>query len=546
MHSRLLLRSELRQNISIAILGGGITGLSSAYYLNRRFPNARITLLESNNRFGGWIQSSRHDVPLHNAPGQCASVLLESGPRTLRPVSKPVLELINLLGLQEELLIVPRDTPAAKNRFLHLPGTTGLVRLPSSMASALASLPSSPVIRLLARQALAEAFRPANSKVLALEDNDESMDDLLARRLGPEAARIFGSAMIHGIYAADSRGLSVAAAFPMLAAAEKRGQGSLVRGMFIPASKAEEGEVYELGDVQEMMKGASVFTFREGIGALVSALTKDLKTAPQVEIHTGVQVSGIRPSEDGLFEISTPNSTLTASHVVSALPLPALASSLSLSPTNQHQLTHLTANTASNVAVLNLVFPASHPALQAIPPGFGYLVPRPEAGYATSPPSDTDPNAVERAILGCVFDSCSSGEQDASPTPIVKLTVMLGGPHPLPPALAPPPGGAQTLSEALDPRSELTAKVLRALERQLGIGKELPVPIQVVLHRHRDAIPTYRPGHVSRMKELQEALDRAPWNGRLAVVGAGVSGVSVGSCVQAGREVGRRWDPNFV
>jgi oxygen-dependent protoporphyrinogen oxidase len=61
----------------IAVLGGGIAGLSSAYFASREFPNCKITLYESGNETGGWIKSKRVQVP-------GGHVLFESGPRTLR------------------------------------------------------------------------------------------------------------------------------------------------------------------------------------------------------------------------------------------------------------------------------------------------------------------------------------------------------------------------------------------------------------------------------------------------------------------------------
>jgi len=73
----------------IAILGGGLTGLSSAYHLSRRFPNAKITLLEKRGRLGGWVRSERVELPQGHG-----SVVLEAGPRSLRPNSKAVLELV--------------------------------------------------------------------------------------------------------------------------------------------------------------------------------------------------------------------------------------------------------------------------------------------------------------------------------------------------------------------------------------------------------------------------------------------------------------------
>ena len=64
---------------SIAVIGGGIAGLSAAYHASKLFPNTPISVLEASNRLGGWIQSERVAID-HKK-----SALLESGPRTLRP-----------------------------------------------------------------------------------------------------------------------------------------------------------------------------------------------------------------------------------------------------------------------------------------------------------------------------------------------------------------------------------------------------------------------------------------------------------------------------
>lgn len=78
----------------IAVLGGGLSGISSAFHLSRRFPTSSITLLEKSNRLGGWVKSER--VEVKDAHGNAARILVETGPRTLRPKGKAVLELVRL------------------------------------------------------------------------------------------------------------------------------------------------------------------------------------------------------------------------------------------------------------------------------------------------------------------------------------------------------------------------------------------------------------------------------------------------------------------
>lgn len=73
-----------------AVLGGGITGLSTAHYLTQELPNAKVTIYESGDKLGGWLRSKYVDI----ANGK---ILFEQGPRTLRPgtpASKATLEMV--------------------------------------------------------------------------------------------------------------------------------------------------------------------------------------------------------------------------------------------------------------------------------------------------------------------------------------------------------------------------------------------------------------------------------------------------------------------
>ena len=63
---------------NVAVLGGGITGLTTAYLLSRSLPNANITIIEASSRLGGWLHSQHVDVGNGH-------VVFERGPRNLRP-----------------------------------------------------------------------------------------------------------------------------------------------------------------------------------------------------------------------------------------------------------------------------------------------------------------------------------------------------------------------------------------------------------------------------------------------------------------------------
>lgn len=83
--------STTKELPTIAVLGGGITGLACAYFLSRDLPNAKITLFESSSRLGGWLHSRSVDIGNGN-------VIFEQGPRTLRPTVPNGLVTLDLVG----------------------------------------------------------------------------------------------------------------------------------------------------------------------------------------------------------------------------------------------------------------------------------------------------------------------------------------------------------------------------------------------------------------------------------------------------------------
>jgi len=491
---------------SIAVLGGGITGLSAAFHLSRRFPSSRILILEKSKRLGGWIQSKKVQISLPG--GDVGTAVLELGPRTLRPQSLALLELVHLLHLDSQVITTSTKSDAAKNRFLYIPdkGRSGLTRIPTGAWSLLFS----PLAKTIVPSVFREGWRRAN-RTLA-DDEDESFDSILTRRFGPELARVLGSSLTHGVYAADSRKLSVNAALPIVRKAEAMGDGSIVKGL-IRMRKSEQSldkTLYETGELESIMHDVSVYSFKNGLETLPQALRQNLENNSNVEIRTSTEVVDISPKNKS-FEIAIPNDVITTSHVVSTLPLPVLSSFPSTA-----NLPHLTANPTSSVIVVTFVFPM--PASQIHPSGFGYLIPRPKTGY------DSDVN--REGVLGVVFDSCSVGQQDMPLGEMTKMTMMLGGPYT--PQLPP-----------VEDKQLFAQMVFETLQRHLG--RRIPTPAYVEITQQRNCIPRPTPGHFTRLAELAAALEDSPWNGRFEVAGAGVGGVSLGDCVKQGRNAGGTW-----
>lgn len=104
------------------------------------------------------------------------------------------------------------------------------------------------------------------------------------------------------------------------------------------------------------------------------------------------------------------------------------------------------------------------------------------------------------------------------------MTVLLGGPY--------------ISDPSSPPKVDIPALVS---ELSFQLDRPLPSPLCVKVHASVKSIPVYDVGHLQRTEELKRALASEPWNGRMDVVGAGVAGVSVRDCVEAGRNAGRKW-----
>lgn len=146
-----------------------------------------------------------------------------------------------------------------------------------------------------------------------------SFDAFLTYHFGSTFARLLGSSIAHGVYAADSRLLSTRAAFPSVwNMAGEDGRGSIAKYIlrdmfrlpkteFVPISAGG----YELGEVEGMMKNASVFSFRDGIESLMGALEKGLERKRNVELVKSKTVVGLaRNNASGDFVVCRGNTLL--------------------------------------------------------------------------------------------------------------------------------------------------------------------------------------------------------------------------------------------
>ncbi|CAG8525318.1 702_t:CDS:2 [Paraglomus brasilianum] len=474
---------------NITILGGGISGLSTAWYLSRSLPKScKITIIEASNRLGGWIQSRRHGEQ---------GILFEYGPRTLRPGGLgglAVLELIKSLNLIPSLITIPKTHPAALNRYIYYPDR--LNKLPHSLLSLAPSL-SRAFIRKAIPGILREPFvKPANT-------DDESITAFIARRFNSHIADNIMSAVIHGIYAGDANQLSVRSVFPSLYYYEHY-YGSVLKGLMRGLKEVEDKKELErelgecVGDLINDMSKISIFSFKDGIQMIVDALERELRKKENVAIKMGEKVVKLE-IENEKAKVYTESSVFPSSHIISTLSSHIL--SRILTPT----LPYLSQTPSVTVAVVNLAY--SNPSLLPVT-GFGYLIPA------------SIPNNIYSA-LGVVFDSDAVPSQDK--VNITKLTVMLGGHY-------------YYGMNSIPNEDELLSHARWVVSNHLGIREE-PMLWNVTIQR--ECISQYQVGHLDRMRELHHSI-RNMCGGRLSVAGASYLGVSVNDIVLNSRMLAGR------
>ena len=242
--------------VDVAIIGGGISGLATAYALKRQGLN--VVVLERQAQSGGNAQSER-----------IGGFLMEHGPSTVNAASAAAAGLSTGLGLDDQRCDL--GDGVQKRYLVSGDALSGISAGPMGfLKSGYISMPGR--LRLMA-----EFLLPHQ-----LDGDDETVMDFCARRFGREFAEKVIDPMVAGIYAGKASDLSVAAVFPKLVALERE-FGSVSLGMF---------RRYQQG---AKMPGSRLYSWRDGLGTLPKALASLLGE----NIRTGVTVRRIRRSAFG-------------------------------------------------------------------------------------------------------------------------------------------------------------------------------------------------------------------------------------------------------
>jgi oxygen-dependent protoporphyrinogen oxidase len=265
----------------VAVIGGGISGLATAFYVQRLRPEAEVTLLEGSPRLGGTMVTREVD-----------GFRFEGGSNGFLSNKPYTLDLVRDSGA-EHLLLPSND--AARIRYIY---TDAVHRLPESPPAFLATDVLSWRGKL---RTLAEVFTPARRDIV-----DESLRDFGYRRVGREFTDTFLDPMSAGIFASTPAKLSVHAAFPAVVRLERE-YGGLFRGM-IKRRKRHAGP------------GGRLMSFKYGVGTFIDHLAGVLGRT----VRLGAEVHSIRRDGRG-YRMETAVGEISADVVAVAAPAYAAA-----------------------------------------------------------------------------------------------------------------------------------------------------------------------------------------------------------------------------
>jgi len=322
--------------MKIAILGGGIAGVTAAYQFARlQAGGAPITstLFEATPCLGGIIETVR-----------AGGYTIECGPEawvTDKPwaselAAELALPTIPSLDKQRRTYLL-RSTPTGR----------ALQAIPQGMRlmvpTDLAVIEDSPLLTAAAKQAYREEPLRAAELKASSPQQDESVASFVRRHFGDEVTRTFAAPLLAGVFGGDVEILSVRAVMPALVAMERE-HGSLITALAARQSST-----------------SAVFTtLRDGMASLIDAMAHHLR-----DVRLNTSVSALEPSGPR-WRVHFASTTEEFDAVILATPADATAKLLRpIDPA----AAALLPQEASSAAIVALAFAEAI----TLPPGFGFL-----------------------------------------------------------------------------------------------------------------------------------------------------------------------------
>jgi len=328
----------MKNSTDTIIIGGGLSGLSVAHFLQKYVPEAQITIMEKAAAAGGAISSFHQD-----------GYLAEWGAHGFLDNAEASRELLADTGLDREAQKAPLDEFV---RYVCLNGKLNLI--PQNPKKILRSN----LVSLSAKlRVLADLWKKPRPE-------EQSVADWAAHRFGASLLP-FVDAVLTGTYAGDMNRLSIDAVFPGIRSLELD-NGSVIRGLL---KKRKAAKAKPQDGPKKLLP--AMISFSQGMGRLPEVLAADKK------LLCAKEVKSIHKTEDG-WEVRTADQSYRANSLVLALSvnqsLALLQNSSGLAAANPP----LDSIPEARIVTVAMGFDET----ADIPFGFGYLAPEQEKRFA--------------------------------------------------------------------------------------------------------------------------------------------------------------------
>ena len=430
----------------IAIIGGGISGLSAAFYLQKaRAAGADLeyTLFESGQRLGGSMYSD-----------QVEGCLVEAGPDSFLTEKPWALSLCKDLGIADQLIgsnDAQRKTYIVVNgRLVVMPDGLMFMVPTQLLPTALSSLFSWSTKLRMARELL-HPPRPMQT--------DETVAELVERHFGAEVVDRLADPLLSGVYGGDAARLSARAVLPRFVEMEEK-YGSLSRAMLAAHKKMMATRKHPL---------PPLFTsLQDGMQQMVDAIAARLD--PE-SIRLRTHILRVYP-EDSSWRVAVEMNGEERFDAV-LIATPANVAGTLLDGVDRGLARNLMDITYSSSITVTLGYYKQQ--LVGLPPGFGFLVPRSEG----------------TRMLACTFVHNKFPHRAPEDKGILRCFL----------------GGARDEAVLSLSDDEILETVHRELRDILKLDAR---PIFARVYRWRGAMAQYEPGHIARVQRIEKRTAEIP------------------------------------
>ncbi|MFY9904472.1 MAG: protoporphyrinogen oxidase [Terriglobales bacterium] len=431
----------------IAIIGGGISGLSAAYALEEKRKSAvplEYVLFESSTRLGGVLVTDHVD-----------GCIVEAGPDSFLTEKPWATDLCKQIGLGDQLIgsnDSDRKTYIVTNRKLVVMPDGLMFMVPTKIIPTVLS----PLFswRTKFRMA-AEWFHPPHKATA-----DETVAQMVERHYGPQMVDLLADPLLSGVYGGEASQLSVRSVLPRFADMESQ-YGSLGRAMLASRKK-----------IKAASKGPArpLFTsLKDGMQQMIDALVARLDASA---LRTNSSVDSMLPQNDGAaWTICASNKTDRFDAVIMATPTQAAAAVLRGS--NEKLAQELAGIQYGSSVTVTLGY--DEKVRRSLPPGFGFLVPRSEG----------------RRMLAATFVHNKFPHRAPENRAIVRCFL----------------GGARDEQILQSSQEEILEIVRRELREIIGLIAE---PLFARVYKWKSAMAQYTVGHLERLQRIESLRQQLP------------------------------------